>query len=379
MRKSILEGAISRQAIILEVDMTDADLTKADLRDANLFKSVLINVHARGADFTGATLSSVDLSNASLENATLNRAKLVHTKFDGAYLVGAKFRHVDLSHRDFTTVQSLTGVDFGGTDLEETNFKGMRLEGVRLAGANLDGADLTDAAIIDGDLTGASMRDAKLGQLRFEAISAPRVETLADTENIETTSWYVSPHGLNQLREAFKTAGMREQERRVTFVIKKWGRINDPGLESGLNFLLFELTSDYGMSPARPLWILLWLIFGFSLFYMQSVLVPAGKTTGIWQTWPDGQVSDPDAGTAPSRIEAEGLRIVAWGLYFSLLSAFRIGWRDVNVGNWIARVHPGEFALRATGWVKVTAGIQSLVSVYLIALWVLTYFGRPFE
>jgi hypothetical protein len=35
--------------------------------------------------------------------------------------------------------------------------------------------------------------------------------------------------------------------------------------------------------------------------------------------------------------------------------------------------------MRATGWVRVAAGVQSLLSVYLIALWVLTYFGRPFE
>jgi hypothetical protein len=38
-----------------------------------------------------------------------------------------------------------------------------------------------------------------------------------------------------------------------------------------------------------------------------------------------------------------------------------------------------EYTLRATGWIRTVAGIQSLLSVYLLALWVLTYFGRPFE
>jgi hypothetical protein len=37
------------------------------------------------------------------------------------------------------------------------------------------------------------------------------------------------------------------------------------------------------------------------------------------------------------------------------------------------------YILRATGWVRFFAGLQSLLSVYLLALWVLTYFGRPFE
>ena len=30
-------------------------------------------------------------------------------------------------------------------------------------------------------------------------------------------------------------------------------------------------------------------------------------------------------------------------------------------------------------WVRVVSGVQSLLSVYLLALWVLTYFGRPFD
>jgi hypothetical protein len=37
------------------------------------------------------------------------------------------------------------------------------------------------------------------------------------------------------------------------------------------------------------------------------------------------------------------------------------------------------YALRATGWVRVVSGLQSLLSVYLLAMWALTYFGRPFQ
>jgi hypothetical protein len=29
--------------------------------------------------------------------------------------------------------------------------------------------------------------------------------------------------------------------------------------------------------------------------------------------------------------------------------------------------------------VRVVSGLQSLASVYLVALWALSYFGRPFE
>ena len=67
------------------------------------------------------------------------------------------------------------------------------------------------------------------------------------------------------------------------------------------------------------------------------------------------------------------------GLYFSLLSAFHIGWRELSLGTWLSRVQPREYQLVATGWVRTVSGLQSIISVYLLALWILTYFGRPFE
>ncbi len=39
----------------------------------------------------------------------------------------------------------------------------------------------------------------------------------------------------------------------------------------------------------------------------------------------------------------------------------------------------GEYSLQAVGWVRVVAGAQVLLSVYLLAMWVLTQFGQPFE
>jgi hypothetical protein len=72
-------------------------------------------------------------------------------------------------------------------------------------------------------------------------------------------------------------------------------------------------------------------------------------------------------------------KALAYGVYFSILSAFHIGWRDLNVGSWIARMQLREYSLRPTGWIRLLSGVQSLLSVYLLALAVVTYFGRPFE
>ena len=65
-------------------------------------------------------------------------------------------------------------------------------------------------------------------------------------------------------------------------------------------------------------------------------------------------------------------------MFFSLMSAFNISFRDINFGRWLRMLTKREYDLKAVGWARTVSGFQSLVSVYLIALWVLTYFGRPF-
>ena len=66
-------------------------------------------------------------------------------------------------------------------------------------------------------------------------------------------------------------------------------------------------------------------------------------------------------------------------LFFSLVNAFNLGYREFNIGQWLRMLTNRPYDLRATGWVRSVAGIQSLVSIYLFALWLLTYFGHPFD
>jgi hypothetical protein len=65
--------------------------------------------------------------------------------------------------------------------------------------------------------------------------------------------------------------------------------------------------------------------------------------------------------------------------YFSLISAVNIGFRRLHPGDWIRRLQTPEYSLEAVGWVRVVAGAQALLSVYLLMVWVLTQFGQPFE
>ncbi len=66
-------------------------------------------------------------------------------------------------------------------------------------------------------------------------------------------------------------------------------------------------------------------------------------------------------------------------MLFSLMTTFNNGFGDINFERWLRLLTKREYDIKAVGWARTVAGFQSLISVYLIALWVLTYFGRPLE
>jgi uncharacterized protein YjbI with pentapeptide repeats len=315
---------------------------------------------------------------ANLCNANLANANLRHARLSGADLQGADLR----------------GADLRGSVLLDANLRGANMTGSKLNDAFLVEADLSDADLTDADANYAYLHDSKMegtnvSGLRFamtdlklagHPIMLPKMESLSYARNLSeiridssltTTSQFV------MLREEFKRNGKRDQERAITAALKRMEAQSADWPERWFSFAAFDLTTGYGALPGRPLRILGVLILIFAIPYMFALTKNDGG--GIWITWSTDRVQRNIGQDSPARINERGIRIVRTALYFSLLSAASIGWRDLNFGNWITRVQPNEYALRATGWVRSVSGIQSLISVYLLAIWALTYFGRPFE
>ena len=246
----------------------------------------------------------------------------------------------------------------------------------------MSGADISEANLKD-----CLLWDVRGFPLNYEpkAGSNPYIPSIASLANLSELTYKESPHGLVDLREGFKKFGYRKQEREVTYAIKFTQRRklwNDSEsnlwnkIESLFNLVFFEWTCAYGMKPGRPILILLGFIFLFTMPYAESI--SRDDEDGIWAVWVSDRVRKDIGRNEPVRLSGLGLPVFKVGFYFSIISAFSIGWRELNVGNWITRMQRWEYVLKATGWVRTVSGIQSLLSVYLLALWVLTYFGRPF-
>jgi uncharacterized protein YjbI with pentapeptide repeats len=343
-----------------------------------------------------------NLCQAHLDQANLQEARLVQANLQEAVLSRANLQKADLSGAN------LQKADLPGANLQKADLPGANLQEAHLIMADLQEADLSEANLQEAHLWGAHLRGAIYGP---NPGKLPNFWTLTEPENkLETLVFHRSPAALIALREAFKKAGMRTQERQLTYAIEhtkqlqawnpSWFDLEEtdtrPWLEklagkseSLFSYVLFELPSHYGMAPGRALWGLLSFIPGFALLYWIA-LQHASSRSGLWMIVPADRLTrgrgqekvlrirPQTAKTWRERLMGE-FRLFRTSLYFSLLSAFHLGWREFNVGTWIARMQPREYTLRATGWVRTVSGIQSLLSVYLLALWVLTYFGRPFE
>ena len=375
---------------------------RADLNDADL----------KAADLSGAHLKDANLNSADLEDANLNGADLKDALLYGAHLEHAYLVHADLSYAH------LGGAHLNGADLSGAHLKDAYLNSADLEDANLNGADLSGARLYDADLSGARLYDAELANATFEPKNLPITEGIALARDLQSLTYRYNSGPLTRLRKEFQEAGFREQERAITCALNRhdanpkdlrasvaasWKRLRKKDfderklmplkqfVEGVFKWVAFDLTSEYGYSYGRPLRIVavLWAFFALVYFVFMHFAGGSGiyfVGTRIVRGLPHVQGMQ----IRPRRVRAtkrwkfpflwlgQQWRLLRTAMFFSLMSAFNIGFRDINFGRWLRLLTKREYDLKALGWARTFSGCQSLLSVYLIALWVLTYFGRPF-
>jgi uncharacterized protein YjbI with pentapeptide repeats len=390
-----LRSADLQGADLIAANLSGADLRQADLRNADLKAADLRKANLRGADLRGADLIGADLREAQTQGTKLEQANLIDTKIEGSFAENSKWQTVWelVNNKEENEAENapwrrdLTEIDLSNAFLHSANLSKINLYEADLRDADMTQADLRGANLKEAVLSNANLTEADLGGVIFEPKtgSLPDIAAVSTAHNLSKLWYKESPHALVELREAFKKAGLLTQERELTYAIKYsrrealwkqegvWGK-----LESLFNLIFFELTCKYGMKPGRPLMIMLVLICILTIPYTIVLMWPPQKD-GIWQLWFSDRVRKHLGSDDPVRLRLGFLKALKSGFFFSVLSAFSIGWREINVRNWIVRLQRQEYIFRATGWVRTLSGLQSLISVYLLALWVLTYFGRLFE
>ena len=275
----------------------------------------------------------------------------------------------------------LTKAIFSNTNLSNVNFRDSTL-----TDGYFMGCDLSNALIHNTGLKNVKFTSSTLTNVLFQpkSDSLPIISSIVLSKNLSSMYYKSNVQGLVQLRKAFRDAGFRDQEREITYAIKhtETKQLLEGGffekLDASFRLIFFDWTTNWSLNPGKALIVLVSLTGFFFFFYLVALQAPEPRN-GIWRYRFEDRPIDVDQ-PDKALVHFENFwKTVSIAMYFSILSAFHFGWRDLNVGNWVVRLQFTEYTLRATGWVRTVSGIQSLISVYLVAIWALTYFGRPFE
>jgi hypothetical protein len=277
---------------------------------------------------------------------------------------------------------TLDNTDFSGARLYQVHLSHVGLNNANLSHAHLEKVDLTQARLLKVHLQGAVLQGVKVDDAHFEPEHIAEI-MLIGTKGLSTIK-FNDPTNLGKLRNWSKEFGLRGEQRALTSALRKFAIKSDRPFEYFLQTYIFGgWITDYGADPLRSISTLFLFIPAFSVIYY-GILLRDSLSSNIWKVWPvdsiNREADRPIRATEDlGKHSLDYIKLIGTALYFSLLSAFHIGWRDLNVGSWITRLQFKEYTIRATGWVRVTSGVQSLISVYLLALWFITYFGTPFE
>jgi uncharacterized protein YjbI with pentapeptide repeats len=356
------DEALSRPELAV---LRNADLKGANLRGANLNGSVWLDgADLSGADLEGAQLRGAHLSGAKLCGANLSLARLSSADLGGADLSGANVSITDLRH----------------AHLDRTNFNGANLVLAKMNNATLVEVNVTKATLAYADLTNAVYAPAS-------EPPHPFVTGIKGLSKIRIVSG--QEVGLVQLRKLLQDAGLRQLEREATYSIERARTLGAPVPLLFARLIAFDWTTAYGLRPARAIFLMMaiWLLcipaYGWSIVHDPS---QPHRESGIYRVLAkdriDGAPPEPKIEKDPKAVRLQArtwLNALPDAAYFSLLSAVNIGFQQFTPGDWIRRLQTTEYALQAVGWPRVVAGTQALLSLFLLAMWVLTQFGRPFQ
>ncbi len=351
-------SAVAR-ADALRANLCGADLSGLDLRDRNFSRADLSSANLRGANLSNSTLKDTDLGFADLTDAALWGIDGQRINLTGATLVGAGFLNANLSEA------VLLNSDARSIDLTLANLTSAKLYFSDLSGSKLFATTVKDAHVGGVDFSDVSYEVAD---------GHPNIQTVSSALNLHRLKYGESPRALSELRAAVRTAGDLAQERALTYAIRKQNQARLVPTHAAFDRVFFEWTCGYCFYTWRPLVMLAALIPIFAVLYGVGMI--KRDRAGIWKVWPEDAVLESER--KPVRVDTGWVRTPMTSMYFSVLSAFHIGWRDLSLGNWLVRLQSDEYTLRATGWLRTIAGVQSILSVYFLALWALCYFSKPF-
>ena len=293
----------------------------------------------------------------------------------------------------------LRGKSLNGRNLRCVSFIGADLTEASLFGADLRGAFFNRAAMVHTnlertDLRGAIFHHADVTRLIYQPAQAPKPPSLALSKNLNAVTYDDDPTALYAAKTALKERGYLDAHKDVIAALRRSQPPEDslaPGIRiaraaaaRSVQTVLFDWTCEFGSNAFRPLVVIacLWLMCGitYGLAIMKGgrgglFLVATGERIPKGKKSPHVMRLHCGQATRLRRLKSS----MSVGLFFSFRRTFHFGFKELDFGNWLKLLQSREFDIRAYGWPRVLSGAQSITSIYLLALSILSAFSTPFD
>lgn len=365
--------------------LSDDDLSNVDLWGADLSGTVLIGANLSGAIF-GLRSQNGQISKAPPGSWVLAPPQIVSVEIrdENGNVTSSSSSQTDLQH------SNISDADLRGSDLSYSRLDYSTLINSDLSNADLTGASLNHAYLVGTKLDHANLSNVDLYGAILEPSSVDHVVGIESAKNLDAVAFETNPSGLIQLRTLLRDQGLQEQERKLTYAINHQRARIASSAERWFQYIAFDFTCQYGMNPGRCLRIIAVLWISFAAFFYVSIHKKGWMRLRITRRfgnkervreklmWPQPDIKHQGMRRLIARLKFEW-RAVRASVFFSLVNAFSIGYREFSIGQWLLLLSKRQYEIKPARWARSAAGAQSLLTVYLFALWILTYFGHPFD
>jgi len=303
---------------------------------------------------------------------------------DTAYFVSANFlNEITFRGAKFNGYADFRYVRFCGiADFSMSAFLGGRGENCfadQRHSGTFSGATLDSGSFYKADISNVVFSPESLGAFTMgHMIRAEGLDKLFQDDR---------PEQIARLKTYFRDNCARQREREITCAINR----QEQGF---LKKALFDCPFKYGASLSRPflfvagIYILATVLYyillrflrrGGMIFFGKEIVMLNGEARRESETI--NEYIEKVARLPIWRRERLGgeIKIIIMILTFSLISTFNLGFRDYDFARWLRLMWFHNVEFKADGAVRLIAGVQSLLSVLLMVLGLLFYYGRFFD
>lgn len=340
LHKAILVGANLDKAILWKANLQKARLEGANLRKSNLLETNLQEAHLFAADLRGARLTDANLQKADLMKANLQQAHLFEADLQQAHL-------------DYANLQ--------GAHLDYVNLQGAYLTYANLQGADLRCASITGEASLTGaDLTHARLEGASISpDTNLEGVTwGPNGSVVINLEEPDG-AYAKAEHVYRQIKRSYEESG--DYRRAGDFFFREMEckrKAAKPWSWERAKLWFMGYLCGYGERPANT------AVAGLALFVVFT-FIHAFLGLFVQET-----VSGHPVLTRAHNLDLAG-HMPGWdevcelgkAAYFSIVTFASLGYGNL---------------LPAPGWGEFFAGLEVVLGVFLMALFLVT-FTRKFQ